>query len=261
MQSAEQESLLLRQMAALRRSGLSQDQALVHAADGLPRGPLAVRVAAARRVLESGAQSNADPLLSNGTTPVAALDHAAGALDARLSADAALAMTRLYATIALAGPLALGGVLAWVTPDLMSIVGEAPNAWVVLMTVFGALRFLGIPLAIGVSLLIGHGGERLAPGVSRIRQAAALLQAAAADQDPLKIISNPTDMAYFSIRRAQVGVAQSAAELAGELVQEGEHAASLFRHLAPPAAAVLGVFILIPALLLFGFPLFSLASM
>jgi hypothetical protein len=263
MTDSEQEALLLRQLCALRGSGLSQAQALSHAAEGL-RGPLAARVVAARRALESGGASR-DILARE--ADIAALDHAARAIDASLSAAAALTMTRVYLTVALAGPLVLGSLLVWAGADLMVAVisessgGSLPGAWHVLLALRGLLAWLGIPAAVGITVLIGRLGDRLAPGAARLSQAAGLLQAAADGTDPLPLLSASPDRAYLSVRQSQIGAAGAAVELAAELAREGETAAAIFRDIAPLAATVIGVVVLLPLLVLFVFPLLSMASM
>ncbi|MFT5680316.1 MAG: hypothetical protein ACI8RZ_001222 [Myxococcota bacterium] len=261
MTAEEQEALLLRQVVALRRSGLSQAQALGHAADGLTNGPLAIRIAAARRALTSGSPST--DLLS-AEADIDALDCAARALDARLSADSALAMTRLYLTIALAGPLVLGTLLSWAGPDLLHLFesrADTPATWVVLGGLRGALSILGIPAAIGAAALVHRGSRRIAPGMGLLQAAAGLLQAAADGADPLPLLTRSTDRAYFLVRQPRVGAPRAAAELADELTREGAQAVTLFRHLAPLAAAVLAVALLGPLLAMFTLPLLSMASM
>ena len=264
--AAEQESLLLRQMVALRQSGLSHEQALASAAAGLPPGPLAVRVSAARRALTAGTPSEADPLLTTGTTPVAALSCAAQAIDVGLSADAALATTRLYAAIALAGPLVIGCGLAWLVPDLFLILGEDAGAqavgWGALSGLQSLLKFAGLPAALIVAMMTMYWkGASAAPGVAQLRRAATFLDAAARGGQQLPALNESSAQAYFDIRQQQVGAARAAEELAAQLRLEGNRRAQLFRHLAPPVAAVGAIILLAPVLVLFFLPVFSMAAM
>lgn len=259
----EQEALLLRQVVALRRSGMSQAQALDHAAEGLTDGPLAARIAQARRALAAG--SPGEDLLA-AEADVAALDHAARAIDVRLSAGAAVATTRAYLTVAVAGPLVLGSLLSLAGPDLLTDLlsdtsGAMPTGWIMLIKLRSILELLGIPLAIGAVLLIGRASQRVAPGAGLLQEAAELLQVASDGADPLPLLSRSSDRAYLIARQSRVGPARAAAELADELAREGDRAATLFRHLAPLLATVAAVFLIIPLVAMFALPLFSMASM
>ena len=259
MRTSEQESLLLRSIVALRRSGLSHGDALNQASAGLPKGPLAARVNAARRALQAGTSSATDPLLASGSAPIDALEHAARSIDAQLSADSARAMTQHYLTLMLVGPLVLGAVFSWLFSDTGIEASSAAGGLLAYLTAM--LRFIGIPMAIGAAMLIRRTGDRIAPGAARIRQASRLLELAASDTDPMPVLTNDSDRTYFLTRLAQVGQPQAAAELAAEMVREGEGHAAMFRHLAPLAAAGLGVLGLAPILFLIFLPLLSQAAM
>ena len=257
MRTAEQESLLLRSIVALRRSGLSHGEALTQAATGLPRGPLQTRVEQARRALSAGAPDQTDPLLARGTTPIDALEHAAHAIDAKLSADATRAMSQRYLTLMLAGPLVLGAGLAWLAPDMALDSGSASIPTWLLTSLGTMLRFLGVPLALGIAVLIRRGGDRIAPGTGRIRQASRLLELAAADEDPASYLTEDSDRIYFITRTSQTSASQAAAELATVMVREGENRAMMFHHLAPLAGAILGILALAPFLVMIFSPLLS----
>ena len=251
MRPAEQESLLLRSIVALRRSGLSHGEALTQAATGLPQGPLRTRVEHARRSLSAGTPDHTDPLLASGVTPIAALEHAAHAIDAKLSADATRAMSQRYLTLILAGPLVLGAGLAWLTPGLeIDYSGAEHTSRFLRNTLSIILRFIGVPLALGIAVLIRRGGDRIAPGTGRIRQAGRLLELAAADEDPDSHLTEYSDRVYFTTRVTQTSTSQAAAELATVMVHEGEGRARMFHHLAPLAAALLGVLTLAPILII-----------
>ena len=182
MHPAEQESLLLRQVAALRRSGLSHGRALEQAASGLPAGALSDRVQAAQLALRTGDTRGADPLLAQGTVPVEALDLAARALDAGQAADAAVSMARVYLMVGLVGPLLVGTGLAWLpqlqVPELLLLTGSStrPGAWAILDVFQTTMQFLGLPTALGLGWLILRRLGAHAPGVPHIQRAAALLQ-------------------------------------------------------------------------------------
>lgn len=259
MRASEQESLLLRSIIALRRSGLSHGEALAQATTGLPRGPLVARVERARRALSAGEPSRTDPLLGSGEIPIAALEHAAGAIDAQLSADATRAMSQRYLTLMLAGPLLLGAGISWLLPGI-ELDSASTGGWSLLAMLGAALRFGGVPLALGAAVLIRRTGDKMAPGTHRIRQASQLLALAAADEDPVPFLTHDSDRAYLVTRLTQISQPQAAAELAAEMVREGEQRAAMFSLLAPLAAAVLGVLILAPILVLCCLPLFSMVA-
>lgn len=263
MQTAEQESLLLRSIVALRRSGLSHGDALTQAAAGLPKGPLLTRVEDARRALSAGAPRPSDALLASGSTPIDALEHAARSIDAQLSADAVRAMSQRYLTLMLAGPLVLGAGIAWLLSGIEIIDSSARSStsWALLTYLATLLRFGGVPLAIGIAVLIRRCGEHLTPGSKRIRQASRLLALAATDEDPAPHLTHPIDRAYFINRLTQTSPSQAAAELAAEMVREGEGHAAMFRHLAPLTAAVLGVMALAPILFLIFTPLLAMGAL
>ena len=261
MSPAEQESLLLRQVAALRRQGVPHDQALARSGAGLPTGALRDTVHDALRALAAGSTpqgSGLGALLGRGTVDVSALEVAAQARDARLSAMAALRLTRVYAGIALAGPLLLGSALAWLVPGLQTPDGAVPGPWVVLGAGATVLRFAGLPLAVAALLALGRLAPRLAPGATLIQRAADLLDA---DDSAAPELIDPLEHAFFDARRQRVGAASAARELAFELVQEGEERVQRFRHLAPVAGAVGGAMLLLPLLALVFLPIFGMAAL
>ena len=257
MRPAEQESLLLRQLAALRRRGLSHGQALAAVQPGLPEGTLARRVKDACAVLAAGGAGEdgadgAEDLLARGDCPVESIDLAAAALDARLSAVSALATARLYAVVAVLGV----AISAWgirlaqalhaseSTParDLSEVVAQgvivALAALVVVLV--QAQRKRQAP-GLGPPPRGAPAGAALntrAPGVAKLRRASALLAAAATGQDPEPLVHGALERTYFDARRSAVGAPQAATELAREMVFEGERAVAVFRHLGPLAAAI-----------------------
>lgn len=264
MSPLERESLLLRQLAALRHRGIAHERALEMAREGLPAGPLAERVDAARRDLAAGGGGRAGggDVLARGQAPTEALEYAAQAIDARLSADASLAMVRLYLTIGIAGLLVVGAVLGWVvsearvdqaTSDLtasaispLRLLDEGPalvrvvRGWSAFQgQVLVALKYAGLPLAVVVAIVLRRAALRSAPGVGPTLLGATLLEAAASGADPSASLSDPSERAYLDARRQVVGASRAAAELAQELVHQGEHVSLLFRHLAPIAGAIL----------------------
>lgn len=233
MRPAEQESLLLRQVAALRRRGLSHVEALEAARPGVPTGALADRVAAASRSLAAGGSEPLDDVLARAEGSADAVELAAVAIDARLSADSALATVRLYFALGVLCPVLASRVAALVGQDQTSP-GLAESAFG-LLCVFGAV------------VVAREVGARFAPGVAKIRLAAALFDAAALGRDPQPLVRGALELTYFDVRRAAVGAPQAAAELGRELLREGERAVLVFRHLGPLVAAV--VYLLVGTLL------------
>lgn len=273
---SEQESLLLRQVAALRRRGHPHDRALELAREGLSSGPLADRVDAALRALAAGAggqggRDRLDGLLARGDAPVEALDHAAAAVEAHLAADAATWMVRVYLGLALAGPLLLGcflgwfgadaftfrgtlpgdpefmgGFFGWNTPGDPDLGAAAPLGWQLVSSTLSILRFVGLPLAFIVLALLQRAPGRVAPGLERIRRAAGLFEAAAAGADPAELATDGVERAYLHARTRSCGASGAAVDLAGELVRESERSLSVFRHLAPVVAFLLALLFALP---------------
>ena len=226
MNTAEQDSLVLRQVAALRRSGLSQADALSRIA--VPAGPLAVRVQAARAALAAGAPS--DDLLG-ADAPADAFDVAASAIDARLEAVAALRMTRLY--LALAVVITVGGLFLIGRPGAELLAADPQFATGLLLLARG--RWLFVVLGACVLGLLYKAPE-LAPGVERLERAAALR---AHRGDPARLITDTVEQAFFNARRAAVGPEAAAAELAAELVAEGRASVAWTRSLLSVAVVMI----------------------
>lgn len=232
MRAAEQEALLLRQVAALRRRGRSQLEALSLAAGGLARGELADRVARAVADLQAGRAS--DDLLGRDGDP-RALEHAAAAIDARLAAANALLLTRLYATGA--GVVVMFGLvlMGWTGEGMGQISEDIP----ILHGVLRVLRRVGPVVSIAVVAALWVFSARHTPGGPRLQRASALLTAAAQGTDPMPILAGqPVEQAYFEARRQRVGPGPAAAELADELTDEAKRILVWFHHLAPALAAL-----------------------
>lgn len=238
MNEAEQESLLLRQLAALRRRGHSHVQALELAAAGLPFGPLADRVRVALQVLAAGEPGAAsqDPLQAPAGT-ADSLDYSARAIDARLAAEGSLLLARVYLSVAVAGPLVFLTALAAIFGPLLA---TDPSFWLVVQ-VLGLIKLVGLPVALLAVVVMGRYIRRLAPGFEKLQRAGALLDAAAVGSDPLFALEDGVEVAYFASRRAAAGVTRAAEELASELVLEAERGLERFRHMAPLVLVVLSV--------------------
>jgi hypothetical protein len=246
----ENEVLVLRQMAGLRRNGRSQAEALTAIGDGLPDGELTEALLAARVDLESGTLSSRDPLhrLLAGDASAEALEHGARAVEAQLAANAATRLLRLYVAVALSG-----GALMIVLPRLVTGGPESPavlpsSPWA---SVAATLVIFG--LGVGVLFLIGVlvGSDRFAPGARSFRDAASLLQAAATGDSVENALPGGLWFTLFDYRRESVGATAAAAEVADELVRDGATAVLRFRHLAPviTALALIAVLSLISVLL------------
>jgi hypothetical protein len=261
LQAAEQESLLLRQVAALRRGGHGHDQALDLARKGLRQGALADRVDAALRALAAGGEAASDPLLAGGQAPVESLDHAAAAADAQLSADAALAMVRTYLVVALAGPLLIGCLLGWLapapTPAAVAGSFDRPLAWQSLGQVLAILKVAGLPLAVAVVAVVRRVDWRIASGVEQVRRASMLFRAAAIGADPADLLADGVERTWVSARASSCGVPQATAELAEELLRDAEGSLALFRHLAPVVALLVGLVLLIPVFVALMLPIWG----
>ncbi len=235
MRDLERRALLFRQMAALRRRGLSQSEALDLASQALPQGPLRDAVAAAKSQLQAGQVSAPAvlPALLAADTPPEAFDRAADAADAELAARAATALTRAYACIALLFALSL---LLLRIPLGAGWAGELAGtatspAGVLLLA---AVAFVGtVVSAAGIAL-----AGAVAPGARELRSAASLLEAASLGRGLGETLPGGLFYVLFEARRGSVGEAGAAAEVARELVREGQEKMLWFRHFAPVAGAV-----------------------
>ncbi len=267
MSDLAQRSLLLRQLAALRRSGVDHDEALRIAAEGLPPGRVGAAVDEARRALAAGEGASGDDalvrLLATGDASVERLERAAAAVDAEMAADAALATARLYFGIAIAGPLVIFAVLGWVSP-VDGIAGEMwtrstpfspygevdgmPTLWRATAALMALAKWAGIPAALGVVVALRRLPVGWTPGLRELRAAGGLLDAAATGADPGPLVGD-FDRAYLEARRGSVGAEAAAAEVAAELVREADGKLAAFRHLAPVVAAIVAVIL--------GWPVFA----
>jgi hypothetical protein len=234
------EALVLRQVAALRERGVSAHEALVLAAEGVPSGPLRVRLEEARRALAAGSTGGF-------AGPPAALEQAASAIEARIDAEDALRTTRAYASVAIALPLVVGALWGSILStgagsewmDAGGDGGPLPVSAVAAAILARVICVAGVPLAVGGVLAIRRITPRFAPGAALLAQAAALLDGVTPPD------LSPADLRYLDTRRPDAGPA-AAVELAEELAREGRYRRDVFRHAAP----VLGAVILLPAVLL-----------
>lgn len=239
MTALEHQSLLLRQIAALRRRGMDHHRALALAADGIPVGELRATALRAARGLAAGGVATADDpleaLLSSSTCGVEQLELEAAAVEARLWALSSLRSSRLYFSLATAGPVLLACFLAWVTGPLIT---EVPFSDGIVVGIGLVLRWGGVPLAVAALVLVQRLHRGVAPGYRQASQAAALLELAVGDSDthgpPLDLNAER----YLTARRAAVGGSAAARELAAELCAESKRTQALFAQLAPLLGAV-----------------------
>ena len=256
----ERKSLLLRQVAALRRHGMAHGQALAHAADGLPAGELQAVARWSLRQLEEGgeAASTDDPtaaLLANGDCSVQQLEHGASALEARLWAQSSLQSARLYFGLALAGPPLLACLMAWLSLPLLAALQIDDGLLVVLGF---ALRWGGVPLAVVALVLVKRLHRGAAPGYRQAMLATALLEQSVRGVEPSSLSLSPNQERYLAARRAVVGADVAARELAAELCAQSERTQALFAQLAP----LLGAAVLLPMVVVgFGVLVFPLSAL
>ncbi|MFH1463596.1 MAG: hypothetical protein ABIO70_04345 [Pseudomonadota bacterium] len=256
MRPEEQRSLLLRQVAALRRRGLPHDQALGQAAACLPVGELRAEVLRAQRTLEAGAAPGGGPgsleaLLAAGAADPLRLDLAAQAIEAEHQVRAAVSATRFYLGLAAAAALGLAllvaGIAAIDLADALNLGWRGPShhAWV-----YPVLRWGALPVALIAFVVVGQ-APRLAPGRRAALRAQALCAAAAQGVGEPPPGLDPNELHYLTVRRAQADAATAAGELAGELLAQSRQAQALLRFIGPLA----GVALLLPALAIAGFML------
>jgi len=256
----ERKSLLLRQVASLRRHGMAHGQALAQTAEGLPAGDLRAIARWSLRQLEMGGEAAAtdDPtaaLLASGHCSVEQLEHAASALEARLWAHSSLQSSKLYFGLALAGPPLLACLMAWLSLPLLAAAQIDSGLAVVLGF---ALRWGGVPLAIVALVLVRHLHRGAAPGYRQAMQAAALLERSIQGVEPSELSLGPNHERYLAARRTAVGADAAARELAAELCAQSKRTQALFAQLAP----LLGAAVLLPIVVIgYGVLVFPLSAL
>ena len=243
MTPAEQEALVLRQVAALERSGLARGQALELAWETLGEGEIAERVHRVRTALAAGQEvvgdAFAQALAAEGPE---LLERCAASVDARLAAEAALRTTRLYVAIGLVVPVWLGVGVAFQVRALAEASSQLNPITVAVLKAFDALGWLW-PVPLVVALIAAWRlPDRFAPAVRTHERAARLLSLATAGGNPLDGVESEPERAYLVTRMQQVGAGQASTELADELSREAERSAELFRAVAPLVAAVVVFF-------------------
>lgn len=273
MNRTEQECLLLRQIASLRRRGVSRVEALALAADGLPNSPLRETLRGIQRALSSGNEIEPrgeliEDLLSRSDSSVEQLEVAAQALDARLWADSALRTTRLYLQIGLMAPILLLTLIAWL--QLLNPIPLADHVlWSFLnRTLLGSVALLGLPLALVAGSLVRRYARSIAPGFQLMTRSASMLQVSLrtnAAQDPESCPTpierlGETMSSYYVARRARVGASQATRELALELLREGKERLFLFRQIAPLVGAALAMPLFTVSFYVLYSPIFRLAG-
>jgi len=247
MNPLEQRALLLRQLAALRQQGLPHHRALALAADGLPVGELRALARRALQLLESGGPAPDDApslerLLGRGDCEPLELEHAALRVEAQLWSQTATRTAGVYLSVAVAGPLLLTALVAWL-PVFWPALPMTHGLPVPFLVLLAAMRWAGVPLAVAALVALRRFEPQLAPGHQRAQLAASLL-AEPADGAFDGLPLGEVERRYLQARQAQVGAPAAARELAAELVDESRRSLSIFQHLAP----LLGVFLLLPVL-------------
>ncbi len=253
MRPEEQQSLLFRQLAALRRRGLAHHEALEATRPGLPGGPLRDRVDGALQSLASGGDPDPDPLLGR-EAPAEALARAADAVDAHLAARAGTATVRLYLGLALGVPLVVWSLGGWLSPgDALGELG--PGTWGLLTSLLAAMRLAGLPAALAVVLVVRRLDLELGSGVGRIRRAATLYEAASTGAQPH--LEEASESLYLHTRTQTCGVEQATAELADELARSGRARLEVFRHVGPVVGLLIALLVGIPPVVLLVAPIFG----
>lgn len=277
MTPLDQEGLLLRQVAGLRRRGTSQHRALEIAAQGLPAGELRAATQAALRALKANEGLRGDPLdrlLADGNATADQFDAAAAAVEARLQARASLRVTRLHLGVALAGPLVLGSFLGWVVPydallgtsmdvapSLAQPTGSPlPLATRGIVSLGALLRYAGVPMAVLAVFVVNRFADRFAPGFRQSLQAAALLDVDAPGGSSLAVKLRPADQRYLLARQGRVGTGAAGRELAAELLLEAKRSLLVFGHVAPIVGAILVFAVVALTLALLTLPVFALGG-
>lgn len=255
MNELEQQGLVLRQLAALRRRGVSMGDALELASEGVPEGRLRSRLERAIQALATGAEPSdeLDRLLAGDAT-AEALEIGAAAAEAHLTLASALSMVRWYGlailiigslcglalTLGPPGPLAPDPPpdFAWQSP-FRQWAGSVAFP----LQVFGRG---GLVFGVGCAGLLLALARRRAPGVWELQRAAGLIQCAATGQEPDRWLGGGTQSVYYRLRRESAGPQRAGVELAGELTRIGLGRLEFWRALV----SVGGVFLLVLASLL-----------
>lgn len=237
MSPLEQQALVARQLGALLRHGRSWGDALTLVAPGLPAGPVSAWVDERRREAAAGRE---------GTEPsAAALEAEALAIEARLEAQAALRLARVFSSLSLGGALLLGSAMAWLVPSIMG--AESAQVRSGLMVLVEAFRFLGPPSGLICLVLPWRLATTSVPGAREFELAAKLADVGRpCSTDPLDLPLDANERTWLSSRRHQVGQEAAALELAAELSAEGRSRVRLLRQLGPMVGLGLGVLGLVP---------------
>lgn len=261
--------LLARQLGALRAHGWSTLDALALVTDALPAGAAKASCEHSLATLRAGstdAAPSGTPLeqaCRRGDASTADTFAAlAEALETREAAElnhtGAARLTGLF----LAGPLAVGTVLGWLLPrDLWNLGFGLPAPTELALGLLDILRFAGLPLALGAVLASRWLSRGYAPGARALRTAAALSTFAADSTGSTGLPElAPLARQYFEWRRALVGPAAAARELAQELSLDARRQASAFESVVPIAAAVVSGVFMGGVLLALYLPIFSIAG-
>lgn len=250
MNTVAQEVLVLRQLMALRQRSVPQDQALAMVAQGLPPGSVADSVATARRALSAGLvgadNDELSGILADSAAPVRALELAALAREARVSADGALRLARVYGAVAVAGPLVVGSMLAWLAPGLANLgLDVAPSTVGLGLTV---VRWVGIPLAAVLAWAVGRATQGIVPGVADLQRAAVMWTLAARPGGQRPVVAGDAEHAFVALRRRSVGEDVAFGELADVLAARGHRHVALSRAFIPVVLMLLVLWLAVPVL-------------
>ncbi len=262
MNALDQESLVLRQIAALRRHGWDHLDALRAAGTALPAGAMRERVIRAQTTLSGGRELPED-LLARSTTTPDQLVQAATTAEARMWAQSAMRTGRATAVV----PVVL--VCVWATAMTL-VMGQTANGVMVLPRATDGLLGLCIAIRDTSPILVlgtwfGLTRATFVPGRRPSEKAAALLTVAAGgaglvDDGAVVASLNAAEREYFLARRGRVGHEAAAGELAGELLAEAKRDLGLFRELVGSVAVVVFLPFVIAAMILFAWPIFAMGS-
>ncbi len=172
--SAEDELLVVRQLAGLRAAGESQLDAVTAVAGVVPPGPLRSRLEEARRVLASGAAGG--ELLSSTGATAKSLSVLAESLEAKLEAREVARELVTTLRLVLVVPLVALAVIGWSPLERIFensfVAGYMPAPTRFFFNLASRAQFAGLAVAAVLYFLLGRISTSRMPGASSLDEAA-----------------------------------------------------------------------------------------
>jgi hypothetical protein len=261
-------ALVLRQFAALRRQGLEAGAVLQQLGAGLPEGSVRADCLLAERALASGQRETGSDFTRLLTDPNGApeqVEALAEALETRLDAEQALLAPSFTLQVALIGPPLVLAFIGWAFPVLLLDVPpeRMPGPTQVMFELSQPMRFLGVPLAIGLYFALRALRARFSPGFQVLTRAADALQASTRPEADVNVSSlgfTKLELVFFQSLSFHATSSVALRTLAEELRREGREAVAKFRAIAPVVGLIIVLQFYTSLLIALYLPIFSIAG-